>query len=94
MKTFQRQIKAEYLSASIKLIQSKREREAKQNLTHCGQLRQKECKIMRICWGFMALNVFSISKSPINDCVCLWLQLRARGSCGNTILGYVLQQCV
>lgn len=47
MKTFQRRIKAAYLSTPIKLIKSESKRRGKQNLTHCGETSStQECKIM------------------------------------------------
>lgn len=63
MKTFQRQIKAAYLSASIKLIKSGSEGGPKQNLTHgCQMSSAQECKIMRKFSFIGALGV-----SPYRD---------------------------
>lgn len=72
MKTFQRQIKAAYLSTSIKLIKSKSERGQKQNLTHCSQISStKECMIMRKCCVFIGpLNVAPYRKAHKWWCLC------------------------
>lgn len=95
MKTFQRRIKAAYLGASIKMIKSRREKEGKQNLTHCCQIRSAWCRIMRKVWGFYRdFGCSSVSQKSISAGVLVdttwgrakeWLELSHQTLCSHVL---------